>query len=69
MDIDLSFIRKYVERNPYTGSPVVDLDGIAGDIELRRLLWHVWQDGWEAGLDDGISDCTVEQGHSNPYSG
>lgn len=65
--MDLSFIRKYVERNPYTGAAGVDLEGVANDPALKALLGSVWEAGWEAGLDDGVMDSTVEESHRNPY--
>lgn len=35
--------------------------------ELQKLMADVWDAGYEAGLSDGIDDCTVEQAHRNPY--
>lgn len=65
--MDLSFIRKYVERNPYTGSAGVDLEGVAEDAALKRLLREVWDAGYNSGFDDGVADCTVESQSGNPY--
>ncbi len=64
----LGFIRKYVERNPYTGAPVVDLEALAADPALRALLSRVWNEGYGGGFDDGVGDCTVEQAHRDPYT-
>lgn len=64
----LRFIRKYVERNPYTGSASVDLEALSADPALRELLRSVWDAGYSGGFDDGVGDCTVEQAHRNPYS-
>ena len=65
--MDLEFIRKYVERNPYTGGFTVDVVALEKDPALRALLRAVWTDGYGAGADDIIMDCTVEQAHVNPY--
>ena len=64
----LRFIRKYVERNPYTGAASVDLEALSADPALRELLRLVWDAGYSGGFDDGVGDCTVEQAHRNPYS-
>lgn len=66
--VDFSFIRKYVERNPYTGSASVDLEALSADPTLRAILRDVWDAGYSGGFDDGVGDCTVEQAHRNPYS-
>ena len=63
----LRFIRNYVWRNPYTGSPVVDLEALVEDPALRALLSRVWNEGYGSGFDDGVGDCTVEQAHRDPY--
>ena len=66
--MNLEFIRKYVERNPYTGGFTVDVSALEKDPTLRALLRDVWADGYGAGADDVILDRTVEQGSSNPYT-
>ena len=66
--MDLGFIRKYVERNPYTGAAVVDLEALEKDPSLRALLRTVWAEGYGCGADDIIMDATVEQACKNPYT-
>lgn len=65
--MNLDFIRKYIVRNPYTGGYVLDVESLEKDPALLALLRSVWADGYNGGLDDGISDCTVEQAHVNPF--
>lgn len=66
--MDLRFIRRYVERNPYTGGFTLDTDALAKDPSLRALLRAAWDAGYGAGFDDGVADCTVEQANVNPYT-
>lgn len=66
--MNLEFIRKYVERNPYTGGFTVDTVRLAEDPALRAILRDVWAAGYGAGADDVILDRTVEQGSANPYT-
>lgn len=65
--MDLEFIRKYIVRNPYTGGYVLDVVALEKDPSLLALLRKAWAEGYDGGLDDGISDCTVEQAHRNPF--
>ena len=66
--MDLEFIRRYVERNPYTGGFTVDTARLAEDPALLGILREVWAAGYAAGADDVILDRTVEQGSANPYT-
>ena len=65
--MDLEFIRKYVERNPYTGGFTVDLAALEKDPALRALLRAVWTDGYGAGADDVIADVSWEQAKKSPW--
>lgn len=65
---ELEFIRKYIERNPYTNSIMLDLPGLGNDPSLRALLRATWDAGYNAGFVDGDGDCTVEQANVNPYT-
>lgn len=61
--IDPQEIKRLVERNPYTGSPLVDMEGVF------LLLARVWAEGYEAGVADGCDDVLVADQSSNPYVG
>ena len=54
-------IERLVKRNPYTGSPLVDVDGVF------LLLSRAWEDGYNAGLADGCNDVYIVDQQSNPY--
>lgn len=65
--MDLSFIRKYVERNPYTGGFTLDTSGLEADPALRELLGQAWEAGYWGGFDDGVGDCLAGEQTVNPY--
>lgn len=56
-----SEVLRLVERNPYTGSPVVDMAGVF------LLLARVWAEGYECGVADGCDDVLVVDQSTNPY--
>lgn len=64
----LRLLNAYIVRNPYTGASSLDIDALVVSPEFRKLLGSVWADGYNNGLDDGISDCYIEQAHQNPYT-
>jgi hypothetical protein len=63
----LDFLRKYVERNPYTGGAVFDIEAASKDPSWKRFLATIWTAGYDAGFMDGDGDSYVEQQHNNPY--
>lgn len=64
---NLGFIRRYVQRNPYTGAAVFDESAANASPELRELLSSVWEAGYSAGFVDGDGDSYVESQAVNPY--
>lgn len=64
---DLQFIQRYVTRNPYTGSAVLDVDALVGEPRLLALLAKAWDAGYGSGFDDGVRDSSVESQSHNPY--
>ena len=64
---ELSWIRRYVYRNPYTGQPVFDEEAALESAEYLKMNEKVWDRGYDVGFGDGICDSTVENQGLNPY--
>lgn len=59
--VDPQDIKLLVKRNPYTGSPLVDVEGV------YLLLARVWSEGYSAGVADGCDDVYIDDQQQNPY--
>ena len=64
---ELSWIRRYIYRNPYTGQPVFDEDAALESEEFRKAFGEVWSRGYDSGFDDGVCDSSVETQSRNPF--
>lgn len=64
---DLSWLRRFVWRNPYTGSANFDAEAASESEEFRALLNEVWEAGYSAGFVDGDGDSYVETASTSPY--
>lgn len=64
---ELSWVRRYISRNPYTGQPVFDEEAALESAEFRNAFGEVWDRGYDSGFDDGVADSSVESQSVNPY--
>ena len=64
---ELSWIQRYVDRNPYTGAAVFDEEGALASPEYRKMMRGTWNGGYDAGFDDGVADSSVETQTQNPF--
>lgn len=60
MDIDLEFLEKYLGRE-------VDIAKLKEDPELQKLLKNTWDQGYNAGFEDGDGDSYAYEAHCNPF--
>lgn len=65
---ELSWIQRYIYRNPYTGAAVFDEEGALASPEYKKTFGAVWNGGYDAGFDDGVCDSSVETQTRNPYA-
>lgn len=64
---ELSWIQRYIYRNPYTGAAVFDEAGALASPEYRKMMERPWDGGYDAGFTDGVSDSSVETQTRNPF--